>query len=394
MEPPAIVTKVLEGHSDALRKIEHVRTKRFDYDSISTVAKEEAYYLGITGLRGIGKTFLLSQLAKEHGGIYVSADDRNLRGVDLYDIIKALSAAGHKKIFIDEIHSKPQWDSDLKTAHGESLAYIAFSGSSAIQLKTLKADLSRRVVLEHLKPASFREWLHIRKGIELPRLTMDKLIKDKVAITRQYGNAHTHLGAYYESGGVLYEAKSQFYKTVVSTIETIAYKDFSAIKDVQPDTVENFFKLLQLIAASNPMELSYSSIGESLVKDKMWVMRFLAQVERTEAIKRVYACGAGGKPYRKEAKYYLPFPYRVSLCTKAGIAPSVGSLREEFFVNHVDCCFNPSSASASADFTVGGKSFEVGGESKDGKQKADYRVLDGLDTAGNRIPLFAVGMLY
>lgn len=64
---------------------------------------------------------------------------------------------------------------------------------------------------------------------------------------------------------------------------------------MQPDTVENFFKLLQLIAASNPMELSYSSIGEALSKDKMWVMRFLAQVEKTEAIKRVYACGIGGE---------------------------------------------------------------------------------------------------
>jgi hypothetical protein len=131
-----------------------------------------------------------------------------------------------------------------------------------------------------------------------------------------------------------------------------------------------------------------------LGKDKMWVMRFLAQVERTEALKRVYACGSGGKPYRKEAKYYLPFPYRASLCSNAGITPSIGSLREEFFINHVDCCFNPASASAGADFTAQGASFEVGGESKDNKQKADYRVLDGLDTSGNRIPLFAVGMLY
>ncbi len=394
MDASTIVTKALEGHADAMKKIEPIPTRRFAYDSISTIAKEGGYFLGITGLRGIGKTVLLSQLANEHGGIYVSADDRNLRGVELYDIIKALAVAGHKKIFIDEIHSKPPWDQDLKTVYDEGLAYVAFSGSSAIQLKTLKADLSRRVVLEHLKPASFREWLHIRKGIELPGLSMAKLIKDKAWVARQYGHAHTHLGAYYETGGVLYEAKSQFYKTIVSTIETIAYKDFSAIKNIQPGTVENFFKLLQLISVSNPMELSYSSIGETLGKDKVWVMRFLAQVEQTEALKRVYACGQGGKPYRKEAKYYLPFPYRASLCAAAGIKPSVGSLREEFFINHIDCCFNPSSASVRADFVADGISFEVGGESKSNRQKADYRVLDGLDTTGNRIPLFAVGLLY
>ncbi|MFH0927171.1 MAG: AAA family ATPase [Candidatus Micrarchaeota archaeon] len=394
MDSSTIVTKALEGHAEAMRKIESITTKRFAYDPISTVAKEGGYFLGITGLRGIGKTVLLSQLAKEHGGIYVSADDRNLRGVDLYDIIKALSAAWHKKIFVDEIHSKPPWDQDLKTVHDEGLAYVAFTGSSAIQLKTLKADLSRRVVIEHLKPASFREWLHIRKGIEFPKLTMAKLIKERASIARQHGHAHAHLKEYYETGGVLYEAKSQFYKTIVSTIETIAYKDFSAVKDVQPGTVENFFKLLQLIAASNPMELSYSSIGEALGRDKVWVMRFLAQVEQTEALKRVYACGKEGKPYRKEAKYYLPFPYRASLCANAGIAPSIGSLREEFFINHVDCCFNPASGSALADFMACGLSFEVGGKGKGNKQKADYRVLDGLDTSGNRLPLFAIGLLY
>ena len=87
--------------------------------------------------------------------------------------------------------------------------------------------------------------------------------------------------------------------------------------------------------------------------------------------KRVHgACGQGGKPYRKEAKYYLPFPYRASLCTNAGIAPPIGSLREEFFINHVDCCFNPTAGSASADFTANGMSFEVGGEGKSNKQIA------------------------
>jgi len=46
-----------------------------------------------TDVRGIGKTVLLLQLAEANNGLYFSADDRELRGVDLYDIVKALAEA-------------------------------------------------------------------------------------------------------------------------------------------------------------------------------------------------------------------------------------------------------------------------------------------------------------
>jgi len=395
MDKTTIVDRVLEGHSEAMKNLGTPAIRRSAYGPLSTLAGEKEYFLGITGLRGIGKTTLLLQLAKECGAVYLSADDRNLRGVDLYDTIKALSDAGHKSIFIDEIHAKPDWDADLKTAYDESLAYVAFTGSSALDIKTLKSDLSRRVVLERLKPASFREWLSIRKGIGLPRLDFKTLIKDKPSLARDLGYASKLLPEYYSTGGVLYPAKTQFYKTVVSTIETIAYKDLAATKGVGKDTVENFFKLLQLVASSQPLELSYSSIGDLLGKNKVWVMRFLANVERTEAIRRIHACGKGTKPFRKEAKYYLPFPYRVALCQNAGTTPDKGSLREEFFINHVDCCYNKTSSSApTADFSAFGKTFEVGGPGKGNRQHPDFIVSDSLDTTKNRVPLFLFGLLY
>ena len=164
MDGSNIVTRVLEGHAQEMKKLEWISKRRYAFESAAQISKEKEYFLGITGLRGIGKTVLLLQLAKESGGIYFAADDRNLRGIAIYDVIRALSDAGHKTIFIDEIHAKPDWDSDLKTVYDESLAYVAFSGSSAIEIKTLKSDLSRRAVIERLKPASFREWLSIKKG--------------------------------------------------------------------------------------------------------------------------------------------------------------------------------------------------------------------------------------
>ncbi|MFH1225552.1 MAG: AAA family ATPase [Candidatus Diapherotrites archaeon] len=392
MDNDAIVTKALENHSENMKKIGEFAKQRSAFPALLKIIKEREYCLGITGLRGIGKTILLLQLAKASNGTYFSADDRSLRGTDLYDIVRALAEAGHSSIFIDEIHTKPNWDSDLKSIYDEGLAHVAFSGSSSIKLKALKSDLSRRVVIEHLKPASFREWLHIKKNTELPAISMDKAIREKASLAREFGFAHRHLAEYYRHGGVLYGAKTYFHKTIISTIETIAAKDLSAIREVDADIEEGFFKLLYLIAASRPLELSYSKIGETLGKNKVWVMRFLSEVEKSEAIKRVFPCGEGVK-FRKEAKYYLPFPYRSSLCAASGSTPDIGSLREEFFANHVDCCFIRTSSAATADFKCAGKVFEIGGGSKQNRQNADFLVVDGLDTSKNKVPLFLFGML-
>lgn len=395
MEKEFIVARVLENHFEGLKNLENIRKQRSAFKSLLEIVKEEEYFLGITGLRGIGKTILLLQLTKESKGVYFSADDRNLRGIDLYDIITALSEAGHSKIFIDEIHTKPNWDNDLKSVFDEKKASVYFTGSSSIKLKTLKSDLSRRIVIEHLKPASFREWLEIKKGINLPLLSLEKIIREKTRLAREFGHLHKHLTDYYKHGGVLYDAKTGFHKTVLSTIETIASKDLSIIREVDPDIEESFFKILYLIANSKPLELSYSKIGETLGKNKTWVMRFLSEIEKTEAIKRIYPKGEGMRAFRKEAKYYLPFPYRNALCESQGKKPDTGALREEFFINHIECNYiKTTKEKTTADFKAKNKTFEVGGETKSHRQKADYLVIDGLDTTANKIPLFLTGLTY
>ena len=392
MEREKIVTRVLEANLEALKKLQGIEKKRAVYENLLKVTKEKKYFLGITGLRGVGKTILLLQLSQANNGIYFSADDRELRGTDLYDILRAVSEAGHKQIFIDEIHAKSGWDSDLKTIFDENAASITFTGSSAIQLKNLKADLSRRVVLEHIKPAGFREWLSIKKNINLPKITMKELLKNKAQVSRKYSYASKYLGEYYANGGVLYDAETFFYKTIISAIETIAAKDLPSVKEIGPDTEENFFKLLQIISTSKPLELSYSKIGETMGKNKVWVMRFLYNIQKTEAIKKIYSCGSAVGSTRKEAKYYLPFPYRHALCTSLGKTPDIGSLREEFFVNHIECCYIKTSGEPTPDFKFEGMTFEIGGKGKR-KKEADIMVVDSLDTSENKIPLFSIGLL-
>ena len=64
MENEKIVTRVLEANSESMKKLEGIEKRRFKYETLLKVAKEKEYFLGITGLRGIGNTVFLLQLAK------------------------------------------------------------------------------------------------------------------------------------------------------------------------------------------------------------------------------------------------------------------------------------------------------------------------------------------
>jgi uncharacterized protein len=380
-----------------LKVKENYSNKRFLFEKLNKIIKNHNFFLGITGLRGIGKTTLLLQLCIENQGVYFSADSRNLKGFSIYEIVNELINKGYKKIFIDEIHLKQNWDLDLKNIYDtHEDVKIYFTGSSALELKTLKADLARRVLLEKLPPASFREWLLIKKNISIPIISFEEIIEKKVELTEKYWEVNEYLEEYYQMGGVLYsnENYDEFYKTIISIIETIIIKDLSPYKGYDPEIDNIVFSILNTIAISKPMELSYEKLGKITYKNKVWIMRFMELLDKTELIIRITAKGEGMKTTKKEYKYYLPFPYRYCLCTHRNIKPNIGSLREEFFVNHVEICnYIKTKDTETSDFIYKNKKFEVGGINKK-KKDEDYRVIEGIETNDNRIPLFLFGLIY
>src|SRR3989344_858557 len=173
-----ILDKIVLNSENQINWVKKFKKKRYIFDSIKNIDKE--YFVGIKGIRGIGKTVLMLQIAMdENDSIYFSADSTLVSAFSLYETVKGLAKRGYKNIFIDEIHRKVEWDRDIKTIFDEHESRIFFSGSSALDITRTSADLSRRVVLKELKAVSFREYLNIRKGYDIPVLPSNKIIKDK-----------------------------------------------------------------------------------------------------------------------------------------------------------------------------------------------------------------------
>jgi len=62
----AIIDKLILNSQKQIKWVNRFKKKRYLFEEIKKINKE--YYIGIKGIRGIGKTVLLLQLAKRNQG--------------------------------------------------------------------------------------------------------------------------------------------------------------------------------------------------------------------------------------------------------------------------------------------------------------------------------------
>ncbi len=369
---------------------------RYIYQTLLKVPS--GYFCGIYGLRGIGKTVLLLQLAgKKENSLYFSADSHYLAEEDLYELISFFSRKGYTNLFIDEIHYKKEWKSSLKTAYDENLARIFFSGSSALEIGG-GADLSRRALMYELKPLSLREYLLIKKGISLPQISPDGLfnLKERQEFIYKTRAANDFLSEYCVFGGMLYPSsdKEFFYNALSNALTKAIRSDLAYLRSISAAIEQDIYKILLRIALSPSGETSYSSISSKLSIPKSSLIRIIDDLVKIGLVMRIFPCGK--QAVRKEPKLYLSFPMRNFLCSFHSALPDTGTLREEFFVSHAEktCYLKGKRGEKTPDFLLFGKTVEIGGGSKNFRQNPDFIFEEGITLEEKKIPLYLMGFLY
>ena len=135
------------------------------------VTKQRPQWIIMVGLRGVGKTTLLTQLylhpdLKAAAKFYLSLDQAQLIGAEMSDVIAALEfKLGHplakaKKpifVFLDEVHSLPKWSLAAKILRDRCPnLFLICTSSSALALWTTP-DIARRAQFVRVGPLSLPE---------------------------------------------------------------------------------------------------------------------------------------------------------------------------------------------------------------------------------------------
>ena len=377
-----------------IKKYKRYFYARFDFDRFS----------GIIGARGVGKTTFLIQYLKESTlslsqKLYISADALKINS--LFELAKEFQDDGGKLLIIDEIHKHMGFESELKKIYDFLELQVIFSGSSALKIDNSKADLSRRAITYEVEGLSFREFIELKKGIELPTYSLENILENHVDIAYELLDKFELklFKEYLEFGYYpFYFDKHSSYKIKLQeTINTVLEVDIPSIFNIEYHNIQNLKKLLLLLCQSVPYT---PNINELLPKiglgsDYRSLYRFLHYLHKSKIITLMRPVAKGDSILVKPEKiYFNNTNLHYAYCDN----PQIGTIREVFIKSML---FEHSlSVAKKGDFLVDDKyTFEVGGKSKSFKQIKDmpssFVIADNIEIgSGNRVPLWLFGFLY
>ncbi len=175
----------------------------------------EPRLISLTGLRGVGKTTLLWQMANHISNSYrqqvyfFNVNTLKNLGISLFTALEAFQQQIIQKRFneltspiillFDEVQDDEQWAQTLKILYDEArTAFILCTGSSALLLNST-ADLSRRMYLQRVFPYSFSELLIVQDamqpalGLSLPEKQFSDQLREIIFYSENAQACHQQL---------------------------------------------------------------------------------------------------------------------------------------------------------------------------------------------------------
>lgn len=330
----------------------------------------------IPGIRGIGKTTLMLQLFSGfQDAFYFTADSLLVKSTTLYALSEQIYRAGHKTIFIDEIHRYPNWAAELKNIYDAFDVQIVASGSSTAAIKKGSISLGRRAYELPLNPLSFGEYVYLQEGKHYEARINDILNK-RASIQWLAGHpiVEKHYNNYLLTGGFPFRIEER--GSLFSLVKKMIYEDALTEFNLSEAKVDVAERILGFLAASKLGEFSYTSFSSTSGYSKSTVYEAARLLVELELLRVV----AGSTPKAKAnetVKLMFSHPnLRAAFAEQLMAQPDLGALREEYFVFHMASLnvpvFLPKKMKKNPDYEIvlSGKRmlFEIGSASKTQKQ--------------------------
>lgn len=380
-------------------QLEHTSTSfvRFLHDRIAWNSR----LIAILGARGVGKTTLLLQHIKLYEKIdevlFVTADDFYFTVHRLFDLAYQFFSNGGKRLYIDEIHKYKDWSRELKNIYDQIPGLsVVYTGSSVLDLEKGGADLSRRKVEYKLPGLSFREYVNLSQGWNLPPYSLDEILAGKVSFPFEKERPLKLFKEYLSTGYYPFFAETEYPLRLRSVISQMVESDIPVFAEMNIASSVKLKKLLYALAQSVPFKPNYAKLERDLEISRNTLPDYINYLEKAGILNLLRERAQGMKLLEKVEKIYLNNTNMAYILSDA--TPDIGNIRETAFfawlrVEHFI------TSSPVSDFEIDGRTFEVGGKNKTQrqiKQAAEgYIVKDDIEHAyQNVIPLWMFGFVY
>lgn len=378
--------------------------KRFLYDQV----RWENRLIGIKGARGTGKTTMLLQWLKVQNlpsdkAAYFSLDDLYFTQHSLKETVEQFYKQGGKILVLDEVHKYKNWSTEIKNSYDfYPELKIVFTGSSIIDISKQQGDLSRRALMYELPGLSYREYLGLKKIINIQAIELHELIENAATIKKQLPAGFrplAYFGDYLNYGyyPFVLEDTASVHQRINQLIRTIVEVDMAELKDFDIRNAKKLLQLIYVIAQQVPFKPNISSLATKTGIHRNSLNSYLHYLEQAKIISLLYPAGQSTATLQKPEKIFLNNTNL--LYALAEQQAEIGAVRETFFLSQLSQ-LNKVHMPKQGDFLVNNTyTFEVGGKGKANRQishvKKSWLVKDGIETpVSGVIPLWMFGLLY
>ena len=356
--------------------------------------------IGLVGPRGVGKTTLMLQHAKEqlprHSTLFVTAEDMYFTTHNIVEFAADFVKQGGRYLIIDEIHKMDDWARYLKLIYDyQPKLNVIFTGSSVLDITKGTHDLSRRAITYSMQGLSFREYLVLFHGITLDTYTIEQILQHEVQVpdTIDVSNLFKE---YLKKGYYPFAMENQYETRLKQVINSTLEVDIPQYAKMNVATGRKLKQLLGIVARSVPFKPNMSTLATALDTSRNSVSDFFFYLEEAGMIAQLRDNTEGVRGLGKVDKVYLD--NTALIYNLADEEADIGNIRETFFYNQMRINHKVLTSDM-ADFTIDNYTFEVGGKNKKQKQ------IEGIDNAYivkdditrgylNVIPLWMFGLNY
>lgn len=380
------------------RKLKSTPTNflRYKYERI----KWDGRAFGIVGPRGVGKSTMILQHIKLNldaaDTLYVSADHIYFSEHSLVDLADYFVKMGGKHFFIDEIHKYDGWAREVKQIYDsyEDLQ-IVISGSSILDIYKGMADLSRRLPIYEMQGLSFREYLRLFHGINVPVYSLNEILSHKATLP-DVKHPLPLFKDYLRRGYYPFGRDEEFDMELLQVINQTMEVDIPTHLQANVSLGKKLKSLLMVVSKSVPFKPVMQRLAEATGISRNDIPNYLVYMERAGMITQLRNSTGGIRGLGKVEKLYLDNTNLIYALSPEHA--DIGNVRKTFFMNQARV-MNDVTSSSISDFEINGKTFEIGGRKKGQKQienaEEGYIVKDDIESGyANIIPLWVFGLNY
>ena len=257
--------------------------------------------IGIKGTRGVGKTTFLIQYAQEQrrndrSCLYINMNNFYFQGHSLTAFADEFVRRGGRTLLVDQVFKIPEWSRQLRTCYERfPKLQIIFTGSSVMRLKDENPILNGIVTPYNLRGFSFREFLNLQAGTQLPSYRLEDILTRHEMIARQilpsvnpmqYFQDYLHHGFY-----PFFLEKRNFAENLLKTMNMMMEVDILLIQQIELKYLLKLKKLLYLLASNGHRSPNVSWLADEIGLSRATVMNYIKYLADARLINLVYKEG-------------------------------------------------------------------------------------------------------